>query len=128
MNSAQNLIGEDVINNRNWDILFYILGSITFCFLISTFTFYWHAGIIKDGLSYIYADKKKFPGLQLHETIVNLFCILWIFSFIMVLLLTPFALFRKRKVSWKALLFCIASQVMLFLYFKFSSFLDWYID
>ena len=123
-----NHTGENAIPRKSWDGLFYFMGAVALCSIISMATFYWHAGIVKDGLSYIYADKKKFPGLELHEFVAMLFLWLWGLSLFSIFPLIPLSLLYKRKVSWKALLFSIASQASVFCYFKFSSFLDWYID
>ena len=127
MNPEQNISGEDVNINRSWDTLFYILGSIAICCILSMAAFYWHASITKDGLGYPYALKNTFPGLEFHEGITMLFMVLWAFALFITPFLSPLALLNKRKVSWKAFLFCIASHASVFLYFKFSDFLDWII-
>ena len=119
-----NMASEDSNIYQSWNTLFYILGTIALCLLLSMVTLYWHASIVKDGFSYPYAPKNKFPELQFHEGIVIFLLLPWLLAFLLMFMLSPFALFRKRKVSWRALLFCIFSQVAVFLYFKFSSFLD----
>jgi hypothetical protein len=118
---------ENTIVYHSWNMLFYIVSTITFCFLISMVTFYWHASNIEGGLGYPYDRTNKFTGLRFHEVIAGFLLFAWFLAFFMIFILTPFALLSKRKVSWKALLFCITSQVTLFLYFKFSDFLDWII-
>jgi magnesium-transporting ATPase (P-type) len=127
MKYESNNTSEDALEYRSWNILFYISGTIAFCFFIAVVTFYWHAGNIKDGLGYPYDRDNRFPGLRFHEVIASLLFFAWFLALLITLILTPFSLFRKRKVSWKALLFCIASQASLFVYFKYSTFLDWII-
>ena len=106
---------ENAIVDRSWNVSFYIISTITLCFLISMVTFYLHASNIEGGLGYPYDRTNKFPGLQFHEVIAELLLLTWFLAFLTMFILAPFALFRKRKVSWKALFFCIASQVTLFL-------------
>lgn len=127
MNPEANNISENIIVDRGYNKLFYISSAITFCFLISVITFYWHAGFIEGGLGYPYDNNNKFPGLQFHSAIAGFLAFTWFLAFFAMLFIVPAALYKKRKVSWKALLFWIASQVTLFLYFKYSDFLGWII-
>ena len=127
MISEPNNNNENTVTGPGSNALLYISGAITFCFLIAVATFYWHAGNIEGGLAYPYDRGNKFPGLRLHEGIASFLSVAWFLAFLLMFFSIPYTIWGKRKVSWKAVLFCITSQVMLFLYFKYSSFLGWII-
>lgn len=101
---------------------------ITLIFLIFLLTIYWHGQYLAEKRLIPY-DKLTTSGFySAHLAFSQLIGVAYLFCLVASVITILLSFFNKVEKSIKPLLFNILTHSSLFLYLKYSSFLDWAID
>jgi len=112
-----------------WKIIFYVLGTIPWFFIVPLMTFYFHAKKILGYFPrYNLPDPKELNIYSDYSPLINCFGSIWFYSFFAWLLLTInyFAIYRKN-IKWVPIIFAFIGNIIGVLLFL-SGILEWYFD
>ena len=114
---------------RNWKVIFYILGTIPWTFIVSLLAFYFNAEKVLGYFPrYAYPDPKSLSIYEDYSPFINWTIGIWIISFLAWLLLViVYIALKRNNTKWKLIIVSGIGHscgILLFL----SEITNWYLD
>jgi len=112
-----------------WKIIFYLLGTIPWFFIVSLITFYFHAEKILGYFPrYYFPDPKELSIYSNYSPFINCSFGIWFYSFFVWLFVTIiYLIINRKKINWHFVIFAFIGNIIS-LILVFSKIFEWYID